>query len=184
MAHLLDDVITYLEMRAKPGTPPVPAPAVGKLALIRAEQSKDYLGRRLREGRVKPLDPAPQFDEGTIERGARFVGMMGAEPFVRALDAGADVVIAGRASDTAIFAGLPMKHGFPAGLAWHAAKILECGAAAVVNRKTPDCMMAAIRDDHFEVEAPDAGLRCTPQSIAAHSAAIDPRWFMVVSLEG
>ena len=34
---LLDDVITYLEMREKPGTPPVPAPAVGKLALMRAE---------------------------------------------------------------------------------------------------------------------------------------------------
>lgn len=140
-----------------------------RLALLRAEQSKDYLKRRLREGRVKPLDPAPAFDEGTIDRGARFVGMMGAEPFVRALDAGADVVIAGRASDTAIFAGLPVKHGFPEGLAWHAAKILECGAAAVVNRRTPDCMMAAIRDDHFEVEAPDTGLRCTPQSIAAHS---------------
>jgi len=140
-----------------------------RLALVRAEQSKDYLKRRLREGRLKPLDPAPAFDEATIDRGARFVGMMGAEPFVRALDAGADVVIAGRASDTAIFAGLPVKHGFPEGLAWHAAKILECGAAAVVNRKTPDCMMAAIRDDHFEVEAPDAGLRCTPQSIAAHS---------------
>ena len=34
---LLDDVITYLEMREKPGTPPVPAPSVGKLALMRAE---------------------------------------------------------------------------------------------------------------------------------------------------
>ena len=140
-----------------------------RLALIHAEQDRNYLKRRLREGRVKPLEPAPAFDDRTIERSERIVGMMGAEPFVRALDAGADVVLAGRASDTAIFAGLPMKHGFPAGLAWHAAKILECGAAAVVNRKTPDCMMASIRDDHFEVEAPDPALRCTPQSIAAHS---------------
>ena len=140
-----------------------------RLALIHAEQDKAYLKRRLREGRIKPLDPAPAFDEETIARGERFVGMMGAEPFVRALDAGADVVLAGRSSDTAIFAGLPVKHGLPAGLAWHAAKILECGAAAVVNRKTPDCMMAFLREDHFLVEAPDAGLRCTPQSIAAHS---------------
>lgn len=139
------------------------------LALIHAEQSKDYLKRRLREGRIKPLDPAPEFNEGVIDRAERFVGMMGAEPFLKALEAGADVVIAGRASDTAIFAGLPMKHGFPAGLAWHAAKILECGAAAVVSRKTPDCMMTAIRAGHFVVEAPDPELRCTPQSIAAHS---------------
>lgn len=139
-----------------------------KLALIHAEQSKDYLKQRLREGRIKPLDPAPDFDAAVIDRGEHFVGMMGAEPFLRALESGADVVIAGRSSDTAIFAGLPIRAGFPAGLAWHAAKILECGAAAVVNRQTPDCMMAFIRDDHFEVEAPDQELRCTPQSIAAH----------------
>ena len=35
---LLDDVITYLEMREKPSAPPVPAPSVGKLALMRAEE--------------------------------------------------------------------------------------------------------------------------------------------------
>jgi GNAT superfamily N-acetyltransferase len=35
---LLDDVITYLEMHEKPSAPPVPSPAVGKLALMRAEQ--------------------------------------------------------------------------------------------------------------------------------------------------
>lgn len=33
----LDDVITYLEMRDKPSAPPVPAPSIGKLALMRAE---------------------------------------------------------------------------------------------------------------------------------------------------
>ena len=95
--------------------------------------------------------------------------MMGAEPFIRALEAGADVVLAGRASDTAIFASVPLMLGFPEGMAWHAAKILECGAAAVVNRKTPDCMFAWLRKDHFVVEAPDETLRCTPQSIASHS---------------
>ncbi|MBI3045259.1 MAG: acyclic terpene utilization AtuA family protein [Betaproteobacteria bacterium] len=155
-----------------------------RLALIHAEQPKDYLLRRLREGRIRPLDPAPEFDEATIARGERFVGMMGAEPFVRALDAGAEVVIAGRSSDTAIFAGLPVKHGFPEALAWHAAKILECGAAAVVNRKTPDCMMAFIRGDHFEVEAPDPQLRCTPQSIAAHSLYENADPFRLVECSG
>ena len=140
-----------------------------RLALIHAEQKKAYLTKRLREGRIKALDPAPPFDESVINRGERFVGMMGAEPFQRALEAGADVVLAGRASDTAIFAALPLMKGYPVGLAWHAAKILECGAAAVVNRKTPDCMMAFLREDHFLVEAPDPELRCTPQSIAAHS---------------
>ena len=155
-----------------------------RLALIHSEQDKVYLKKRLREDRIKPLAPAPHFDEQTIDRSEHIVGMMGAEPFVRALEAGADVVIAGRASDTAIFAAAPLMHGFPEGIAWHAAKILECGAAAVVNRKTPDCMFAWLRDDHFVVEAPDAALRCTPQSIASHSLYENADPFRLVECSG
>jgi hypothetical protein len=140
-----------------------------KLALIHAEQDKDYLKKRLAEGRIKPLLNAPHFDDAVIDRSSRIVGMMGAEPFVRALDAGADVVLAGRASDTAIYAAIPVHCGFPEGLAWHAAKILECGTGAVVSRKTPDCMMATIRHDHCVVEPLDPTLECTPQSVAAHA---------------
>lgn len=139
------------------------------LALIHAEQEKAYLKRRLREGRIKPLKPAPAFDEGVIERSARIVGMMGEEPYLRALDGGAEVVIAGRSSDCAIFAGIPIRLGVAPGIAWHAAKILECGAAAVISRPSPDCMFATLHDDHFDLEPPDPALRCTPQSVAAHS---------------
>ncbi len=140
-----------------------------KLAVIQAEQDRDYLKRRLQEGRITPLFPAPEFDEKTIDRSAHIVGMMGVEPWQRALAAGADVIIAGRSSDTAIFAAMPVMMGFPEGIAWHMAKILECGAASAVQRKTPDCMFAWVRRDHFVVEAPDPSLRCTPQSIASHS---------------
>ncbi len=140
-----------------------------KLALIHAEQDKAYLKQRMREGRITPLQPAPEFNEAVIDRSAHIVGMMGAEPFQRALQAGADVILAGRSSDTAIFASFAELHGIPSGIAWHAAKILECGAAAVVNRKSPDCMFAWLRHDHFEIEAPNPEMRCTPQSIASHS---------------
>ena len=139
------------------------------LALIHAEQKKDYLRKKLAQGRIKPLHPAPPFDEAVIDRSSRIVGMMGTEPFLRALDQGADVVLAGRASDTAIYAGIPIRLGFPKGLAWHAAKILECGTGAVVARRTPDCMMATITKDHCVVEPLDATLDCTPQSVAAHA---------------
>jgi hypothetical protein len=139
------------------------------MAIIHAEQSKDYLKKRLREGRVKPLKPAPEFDEGTIDRSSRIVGMMGEEPYLRALDNGAEVVLAGRSSDCAIYAGIPVRQGIPAGIAWHAAKILECGTASVEQRTSPDCLMATCRDDHFDVEPLDPSLRCTPQSIASHS---------------
>jgi hypothetical protein len=155
-----------------------------RLAVVRSEQSKGYLKRRLQQGRIKPLETAPIFDEAVIDRSTRIVGMMGAEPFMRALDAGADVVIAGRASDTAIFAALPIMRGIPGGIAWHAAKILECGAAAVVNRTAPDCMFAWLRDDHFVIQAPNEELHCTPQSVASHSLYENSNPFRLVECSG
>ena len=41
---------------------------------------------------------------------------MGVEAFARALDGGADVVIAGRACDTAVFAAVPQMLGYPMAL--------------------------------------------------------------------
>ncbi|MDB5862909.1 MAG: hypothetical protein JWO70_715 [Betaproteobacteria bacterium] len=155
-----------------------------RLAVIHAEQDKSYLKKRLGEGRIKALQPAPPFDEDVIERSACIVGMMGVEPYQRALQAGAEVIVAGRASDTAIFAALPIMRGVPQGLAWHAAKILECGAAAVVNRRTPDCMFAWLRNDHFVVQAADETLRCTPQSIASHSLYENADPFKLVECSG
>jgi hypothetical protein len=155
-----------------------------ELAVIRSEQRKDKLQQRLQQQRILPLDPAPPFDAGVIERSEHIVGMMGAEPFIRALESGADVVLAGRSSDTAIFASVALMHGFPAGLAWHAAKILECGAAAATSRKSPDCMFVWLRRDHFLVAAPDPELRCTPQSIAAHALYENADPFRLVECSG
>ena len=73
-----------------------------RLALIHAEQDKEYLKKKLRQGRIHPLNPAPTISEEVIDRASHIVGMMGTEPYLRALDEGADVVLAGRSSDTEI----------------------------------------------------------------------------------
>jgi hypothetical protein len=140
-----------------------------RLALIHAELDRSYLREMLRRGKVRPLHPAPPFDEGTVDRAERITAQMGAEPFIRALEGGADVVVAGRSSDTSIYAALPLLEGLPPGPVWHAAKILECGAASVVHRDHPDPMMAWIRDDGFVVEPPNPGMRCSPVSVVAHT---------------
>ncbi len=140
-----------------------------KLAAIHSEQDKGYLKRKLREGRITPLSNAPVFDEQVIDRSAHIVGMAGIEPFVEALEHGADVVIAGRSSDTSIFSAIPVMRGINPATVWHAAKILECGAACVVLRKYPDCNFAILRDDHFIVEPPNPDYRCDPDSVASHN---------------
>jgi hypothetical protein len=140
-----------------------------RLATIAAEQSKDAVKSMLRQGRIDPLDPAPPIDEDVIDGCEHIVAMMGVEPFQQALEAGADVVLAGRSSDTSIFAALPVARGMPAGLSWHAAKILECGAAAATHRFTPDGMICELREDGFVIEPLNPGMRCTPLSVASHS---------------
>jgi ribosome modulation factor len=140
-----------------------------KLAAIRSEQDRGYLKRKLKEGKITPLANAPVLDEQVIDRSSRIVGMCGIEPYVEALQNGAEVVIAGRSSDTSIFSALPVMKGINPATVWHAAKILECGAACVVLRKYPDCMFATVADDHFVVEPPNPEYRCDPASIASHN---------------
>ena len=67
-----------------------------KLALIHSEQDREYLQSKLHDGKITPLKPAPTLDEGVINRSIHIVGMMGPEPIARALEEGADVVLAGR----------------------------------------------------------------------------------------
>jgi hypothetical protein len=140
-----------------------------RLALIRSEPNRAYLKRLLAEGRIRPLDPAPELTPDLLDRCVRIVGMMGAEPIMQALREGAQVVICGRSSDTSVFAAVPLMMGLPPGPVWHAAKILECGVAAAEQRIAPDCMMGFIRDDHFIIWPPSEAVRCTPLSVAAHT---------------
>jgi hypothetical protein len=155
-----------------------------RLALVRSEQDKGYLKRRLSEGRILPLNPAPPISEAVIDRSAHIVGMMGHEPIANAIEEGAQVVLAGRASDTSLFATVPLMRGVGAGPAWHAAKILECGTACVVQRKRPDSIMAWIREDHFDVEPMDMDVHCTPQSVASHTLYENADPFLITEPDG
>jgi hypothetical protein len=153
-----------------------------KTALIKSDQSKAYLKRRLAENRIRPLFPAPPISEQVIES-SHIVGMMGTEPIQAALAAGADVVLAGRASDSALYAAIPLTLGADPGLSWHAAKTLECGAACAVV-PAADCMFASIREDHFDIEPLDLDARCTPQSIAAHTLYENANPFLLTEPPG
>lgn len=139
-----------------------------KMALIEAEQDKDSVKRRVAAGRVRPLAGQPPLTVGTVDASARITAMMGPEPFARALDAGAQVVLAGRASDPASWAAVAMRAGLPPAPAWYAGKMLECGATPSIP-KGHDCLLATVRGDHVECEPTNPARRCTPLSIANHS---------------
>lgn len=138
------------------------------MAVIHAEQDKALVKKRLRQGRVKPLAQRPPLDEATVERAERIVGMMGPEPFVKALDDGAQIVLAGRSTDPAPFAAAAMRAQCGPAQSWYAGKMLECGATAAVP-KGHDCLLVTVRDDHVECEPLNPERRCTPLSVANHS---------------
>jgi hypothetical protein len=151
-------------------------------ALIKSDQSKAYLKKRLAQHRIRPLSPAPAISEQVIES-SHIVGMMGAEPIQAALAAGAEVVLAGRASDSALYAAIPLTLGADPGLSWHAAKTLECGAACAVV-PAADCLFARICDDYFDIEPLDINASCTPQTIAAHTLYENANPFLLTEPSG
>lgn len=154
------------------------------LALVDSEHDPATVADLFRRGALRPLRPAPDLDVAGILGAERFVAMLGPEAFQEALGRGAQVVLAGRSSDTSIFAAQPMLAGIPPAVAYHAAKTLECGAAAVVERLHPDTMMATMDPDGFTVEPPNPAMRCTPQSVASHTLYENSDPFLLVEPHG
>jgi hypothetical protein len=139
-----------------------------RTAVIYAEQDKAHLKRLLHQNRILPLDPAPPISDSIIDSSSRIVGMMGVEPLQQAILDGANFVLAGRCSDSALFAAIPLMQGFPPGLAWHAGKVSECGTL-VCETLGKGVIFTTINQDQITIRPYGAGLRCTPLSVAAHS---------------
>jgi hypothetical protein len=137
------------------------------VAKIYSEQDAGQLLPLLEAGRIHALPPSEVLDAATLSRCVHIVGMMGHEPIEQALRAGADVVLAGRATDTAVSAAFALMRGMPPGPTWHAAKIIECGGQCTTN---PGSGGVFARIDHggFTVEPLEEDAACTPTSVAAH----------------
>ncbi|SDV51531.1 acyclic terpene utilization AtuA family protein [Chitinasiproducens palmae] len=136
-----------------------------KLAVINSELSKDVLIEHVEAGKVRPLYGLPQMTPAMVEQAVRVVGAMGPEPYIAALDAGAQVILSGRSTDPAPWAAAAIRAGFPPELGWYAGKMLECGAEPALPKRE-GCLLATLRDDHVELEPMHPEQRCTPRSVA------------------
>ena len=145
-----------------------------KLAVINAEPDKGYLKDKLASGKIAPLGPIDDLTVNTIDQAARIVAMMGVEPLQTALAAKANVIIAGRCSDAAIYAALPIMLGYNPAQAWHLGKIVECGAQVIEPREGQDCIIGTLRDGYFEVEPGHPEKHCTKTRVAAHTLYENP----------
>jgi len=154
-----------------------------RLASIRADMPRDRVRAAVRAGRVTPLGAIAPLTEQDVDEATHLVAQMGIEAFQRALDAGADVVIAGRACDTAVFAAIPAALGYPLGPALHMAKIIECCSICT----TPggrDALLGTLDGDSFVIDSMNPIRHATPMSVAAHSLYEQGDPYRVIEPEG
>ena len=141
-----------------------------KLAAIYSEQKvEDLLGRLERGARIAGLDGRPDADAATLRRTDRVVAVMNAEPIRRALREGAQVVIAGRASDCALFAAPLLEAGFSPAIAYYTGKLMECASFACEPYMGKETILGTVEGESVVVRAMHPEQRCTPASLASHA---------------
>jgi hypothetical protein len=141
-----------------------------RLATIFSEMTPAELLARMRAGAsVRGLDGRADADEALIGRTDRVVAVMGAEPIAAALRAGADVVIAGRACDCALFAAPLLNAGMSPATAYYAGKLMECASFCCEPFMGKESIFGRVSEDDIRVTAMHPGQRCTPASLASHA---------------
>ena len=140
-----------------------------KMAEISSQLDKGYVTKAFEKGDIKAYAPWPNPTLKDIDESVNIVAQMGHEPIIAALEAGANVIITGRAYDPNVFAALAIKEGFDAGLALHMGKILECAAIASTPGSGSDCMFGYLREDCFELATLSPLRKCTKTSVSAHT---------------
>uniref|UniRef100_B0T6K3 Acyclic terpene utilisation N-terminal domain-containing protein n=1 Tax=Caulobacter sp. (strain K31) TaxID=366602 RepID=B0T6K3_CAUSK len=149
-----------LEIAAEQGLSP-------RIALLYSEQDKAALKARNAQGRIRPLPPLGALDDATLDACAHIVALLGPEPYIAALRAGAEIVLGGRTTDTAVLAAVPLMLGAAAGPAWHGAKVAECGGQCTVNPMNPGVLFT-VDEEGFDIVPLSPDNRCEPHTVSAH----------------
>lgn len=139
-----------------------------KVARIDAELDKNDILEAFRGGKVENFETTAPLQEKDISDCIHIVAQMGIQPYIRALEGGADIIIGGRAYDAAVIAAYPIWKGEDMGLSYHMGKIIECGTAVALPRES-DGMIGVIDGDSFVVTPADPNKICKPDTVAAHT---------------
>jgi len=138
-----------------------------KIAKLYCEQNIDFLKSKFKINKIFPLEPAPSLNVHLLDNLSHVVALAGAEQVIAAINTDADIILAGRTTDTAIISALPLMNGVDPGSAWHGAKIAECGALCSSN-PTSGVVIVEFDKTGFNVEAMSASAICSPESVSAH----------------
>ncbi len=154
------------------------------LGTVYSDVTKEYVREKLKQGKVINLsDKFPLINE-EIEKSTTIVSQIGVAPIIELLNKKVDVIICGRACDTAIYAAPLLLNGYDEGLAFHMAKIMECGAMCSEPVAAADVMQAYVEKDYFELRPANKKRRCTVERVAAHTLYEQSNPYLIFEPDG
>ena len=138
-----------------------------KICTVKCDQPASRVSDALTAGNVTALKPEIPISEDLLERCTNIVALAGVEQINHALQTGADIIIAGRTTDTAVIAAYPIAQGCDVGAAWHGAKIGECGALCT-TKPGSGVILIEFDETGFQITPMDPEAKATPRTVSAH----------------
>lgn len=139
---------------------------------------------KLAAGKIQNMSDEMPLDAAAVEKSAVIVSQIGIAPIIALLQQGADIILCGRACDTAIYAAPCIFKGYDPGLSFHMAKIVECGAMCSEPVAAADVMQGYMYDDYFELRPANPIRRCTVDRVAAHTLYEQSNPYLIFEPDG
>lgn len=155
-----------------------------KLGTVLSDVTREYVLEKLDSGKLKNMSDGLPADRAAVEESTRIVSQIGIAPIIKLLEKGAEVILCGRACDTAIYAAPCIYEGYDHGLAFHMAKIMECGAMCSEPVAAADVMQGYMYKDHFELRPANPIRRCTVDRVAAHTLYEQSNPYLIYEPDG
>lgn len=155
-----------------------------KLGTVLSDVDTGYVLEKFDSGKLVDMSNEFPADRNSIKESVRIVSQIGIAPIIELLEKDVDVIICGRACDTAIYAAPCIYEGYKEGLAFHMAKIMECGAMCSEPVAAADVMQAYMYDDYFELRPANPIRRCTVDRVAAHTLYEQSNPYLIYEPDG
>ncbi len=155
-----------------------------KLGTVYSDVSTEYVLEKFKNGKLVNMSETMPANEAFIAESTRIVSQIGIAPIIKLLEEKVDVIVCGRACDTAIYAAPCIYEGYDPGLAFHMAKIMECGAMCSEPVAAADVMQGYMYEDHFELRPANPIRRCTVDRVAAHTLYEQSNPYLIFEPDG
>ncbi len=154
------------------------------LGTVYSDVTREYVLEKFDRKLISNMSDEVPLCREDIENSTRIVSQIGIAPIIELLNKKVDVIICGRACDTAIYAAPCILNGYNEGLAFHMAKIMECGGMCAEPVAAADVMQGYMYDDYFELKPANPAKRCTVDRVAAHTLYEQTNPYLIFEPDG